>query len=87
MGLLGKKKAEEAPKKDEKAVKEEVKQEVQEKEPVDISKYIDPDAFVYKVQAGKTFTGMNFEEALGLADALIGKVPKIIISRVERTDQ
>lgn len=45
--------------------------------------YIDPFDFVYSVQAGKTYTGFNAQEAIQFAHTMIGKVDKVVISKMK----
>lgn len=43
----------------------------------------DPYSFVYEVQAGKKFTGFSFPDAMNFVGSLMGKVDKIVITKVK----
>ena len=45
--------------------------------------YVDPFSFVYEVQAGKKYVGFNAQEAVQFAHTMIGKVDKIVISKMK----
>lgn len=45
--------------------------------------YVDPYSFVYEVQAGKKYQGMNADEAIQFAVSVLGKVDKIVISKMK----
>lgn len=47
---------------------------------VGTQEYINADALVFDVTAGKKFSGLSAGEVMGLIDSIVGKVPKITIT-------
>lgn len=54
---------------------------VEEAVAIELAEYVDPDDFIYEVQAGKKYSGFSAEEAVLFAEVMIGKVDKIVISK------